>query len=76
MREERLRQQREANYRYLFGPSDDFTYQLLDTRRVIKLIQQLHRALSPEELEEFTQSITDLRLQQVIGQINSAATQR
>ena len=76
MREERLRQQREANYRYLFGPSDDFTYQLLDTRRVIKLIQQLHRALSPEELEEFTQTITDLRLQQVIGQINSAATQR
>lgn len=76
MREERLRQQREANYRYLFGPSDDFTYQLLETRRVIKLIQQLHRALSPEELEEFTQSITDLRLQQVIGQINSAATQR
>ena len=76
MREERLRQQREANYRELFGPSDDFTDQLLDTRRVIKLIQQLHRALSPEELEEFTQSITDLRLQQVIGQINSAATQR
>ncbi|AHF13570.1 hypothetical protein BARVI_01540 [Barnesiella viscericola DSM 18177] len=76
MREERLQQQREANYRLLFGPSDDFTCQLLDTRRIIKLIQQLHRALSPEELEEFTQTITDTRLQQVIEQINSAAPHR
>lgn len=76
MREERLQQQREANYRLLFGPSDDFTCQLLDTRRVIKLIQQLHRALSPEELEEFTQTITDTRLQQVIEQINSTAPHR
>lgn len=76
MREERLQQQREMNYRLLFGPSDDFTCQLLDTRRVIKLIQQLHRALSPEELEEFTQTITDTRLQQVIEQINSAAPHR
>lgn len=76
MREERLQQQREMNYRLLFGPSDDFTCQLLDTRRVIKLIQQLHRALSPEELEEFTQTITDTRLQQVIEQINSTAPHR
>lgn len=76
MREERLQQQRETNYRLLFGPSDDFTCQLLDTRRIIKLIQQLHRALSPEELEEFTQTITDTRLQQVIEQINSAAPHR
>lgn len=76
MREERLQQQRETNYRLLFGPSDDFTCQLLDTRRVIKLIQQLHRALSPEELEEFTQTITDTRLQQVIEQINSTAPHR
>lgn len=76
MREERLQQQRETNYRLLFGPSDDFTCQLLDTRRIIKLIQQLHRALSPEELEEFTQTITDTRLQQVIEQINSTAPHR
>lgn len=76
MREERLQQQREMNYRLLFGPSDDFTCQLLDTRRIIKLIQQLHRALSPEELEEFTQTITDTRLQQVIEQINSTAPHR
>lgn len=76
MREERLQQQREANYRLLFGPSDDFTCQLLDTRRIIKLIQQLHRALSPEELEEFTKPITDTWLQQVIEQINSAAPHR
>lgn len=76
MREERLRQQRSANYHRLWGTAYDFTRQLLDTRRVTKLIRQLHRPLSPEELKEFTQTITDTRLQQVIGQINSAATQR
>lgn len=76
MREERLRQQRAADYHRLWGTPDDFTRQLLDTRRVIKLMQQLHRALSPEELEEFTQTITDLRLRQVIGQIHSANAQR
>lgn len=57
MREEKLRQWSEESYRNRFGSPDDFTRQLLDARRVVRLWQSLHRALTIREQSEFTTTI-------------------
>lgn len=66
MREERLGRQREEAYRHLFGNPDDFTLQLLETRRLLKLMEFLKQPLSTTEIEGLTPSVQDPRLRHII----------
>ena len=54
----------------IFGPSTDFTCQLINTRSIIRLIHSLDRKLTETEIKEFTAPITDRRLLKVIDQTN------
>lgn len=71
MREEKLRQWSEESYRNRFGSPDDFTRQLLDARRVVRLWQSLHRALTIRERSEFTTTIIDPPLRFAVKRITS-----
>lgn len=71
MREEKLRQWSEESYRNRFGSPDDFTRQLLDARRVVRLWQSLHRALTIREQSEFTITIIDPPLRFAVKRITS-----
>lgn len=71
MREEKLRQWSEESYRNRFGSPDDFTRQLLDARRVVRLWQSLHRALTIREQSEFTTTIIDPPLRFAVKRITS-----
>ena len=70
MREEKLRALRKQTYETYFGPSTDFTCQLINTRSIIRLIHSLDRKLTETEIKEFTAPITDRRLLKVIDQTN------
>ncbi len=71
MREEKLRQWSEKSYRNRFGSPDDFTRQLLDARRIVRLWQSLHRALTIREQSEFTTTIIDPPLRLAVKRITS-----
>ena len=71
MREEKLRQWSEESYRNRFGSPDDFTRQQLDARRVVRLWQSLHRALTIREQSEFTTTIIDPPLRLAVKRITS-----
>lgn len=71
MREEKLRQWSEESYRNRFGSPDDFTRQLLDARRIVRLWQSLHRALTIRERSEFTTTIIDPPLRLAVKRITS-----
>lgn len=73
MREEKLRERRKALYCNSLGNPDDFTLQLLDARRTVKLMQSLQRALTPRELKEFSSAISDQSLRHAIERINHRA---
>ena len=73
MREEKLRERRKTLYCNSLGNPDDFTRQLLDARRTVKLMQSLQRALTPRELKEFSSAISDQSLRHAIEQINHRA---
>ena len=66
MREEKLRALRKQTYETYFGPSTDFTCQLINTRSIIRLIHSLDRKLTETEIKEFTAR----RLLKVIDQTN------
>ncbi|OUN74734.1 hypothetical protein [Barnesiella sp. An55] len=66
MREERLRNRRKEVYRRLLSNPDDFTFQLLETRRLFKLLQSLRQPLSTAEIEELTPSVQDPHLKRII----------
>ena len=70
MREEKLRELRKQTYKTYFGPSTDFTCQLINARSIIRLIHSLDRKLTETEIKEFTAPITDRRLLKVIDQTN------
>ena len=70
MREKKLRALRKQTYETYFGPSTDFTCQLINTRSIIRLIHSLDRKLTETEIKEFTAPITDRRLLKVIDQTN------
>lgn len=72
MREEKLRLRRKEIYHACFGRSDDFTRQLLDARRAVKLMQSQQRTLTPIELDELSASIPDRQLQYAVEHINSS----
>ncbi len=51
MREEKLRALRKQTYETYFGPSTDFTCQLINTRSIIRLIHSLDRKLTETEIK-------------------------
>lgn len=71
MREEKLRERRKRLYCNSLGNPDDFTRQLLDARRTVKLMQSLQRPLTPRELKEFSSAITTPSLRHAIERINN-----